>query len=130
MNNSPWQYFSIKELSCRCGCGGWFMNTEFMVNMVRLRRELGFVFPVTSAFRCSTHNQKVSSTGPNGPHTTGHAIDLGLSHEHVYKVLQAAFNHGFTGIGLQQKGPIIGRFIHLDDLKLPQHRPRPHIWTY
>lgn len=35
---------------------------------------------------------------------------------------------GFTGIGIKQHGD--NRFIHLDDLREPDHAPRPTIWTY
>lgn len=128
MTASPWQYFQIEELKCKCGCDKWLMDSAFMAKVVSLRRELGFPFVVTSAYRCPAHNQKVSTTGPNGPHTTGHAIDINVHHAQAIAFLRAALDHGFTGIGLNQKGPVTGRFIHLDDLGPPH--PRPNCWTY
>jgi uncharacterized protein YcbK (DUF882 family) len=103
------------------------MDDEFMPKIVAMRRELGFPFIVTSGYRCPIHNQNVSNTGPNGPHTTGHAIDIHGSHEKALSIVRAAFDHGITGIGIKQHGPVTGRFIHLDDLK---SSPRPHIWSY
>lgn len=127
MAESRWQYFSAEELQCRC-CGAMEMDGEFMRQVVALRRQLGFPFPVTSAYRCPAHNAVVSSTGPSGPHTTGKAIDITVSGRDAMRLLQAALNtHYFTGIGINQRGN--GRFIHLDALKGPEY-PRPTIWTY
>lgn len=131
MTQSRWTYFTLEELQCRCGCGRADMDTDFMAKIVNIRRLLGFPFIVTSAFRCPEHNQRVSTTGPNGPHTTGHAIDLHVSHERAVDLLQMVYVHGgFTGVGVKQHGPIKGRFIHLDDLLPPKHAPRPHVWSY
>lgn len=123
MTASPWQYFTQEELACKC-CGQSLMHPEFMPKIVILRRELGFPFPVTSAYRCAVHNQEVSKTGLNGPHTTGRAIDLGVSYQQAIELLKAAiFSDMFTGIGINQKGS--HRFIHLDDIPGPDR-----LWTY
>lgn len=95
-----------------------------MDKVEKLRLALGFPLTVTSAARCPDHNAKVSGTGRTGPHTTGRAIDLGVSHQQAYMVLSAAILAGFSGIGVNQKGG--GRFIHLDDLK----DGRPTVWSY
>jgi uncharacterized protein YcbK (DUF882 family) len=133
VTQSRWTYFQIEELKCRgqdC-CGGKAdMDPDFMAKIVMLRRLLGFPFIVTSAYRCPEHNQRVSTTGPNGPHTTGRAIDLHVSHEQAFKLISMAPQYGITGIGVKQHGPIKGRFIHLDDLLPPKHAPRPHCWSY
>lgn len=125
--NSPWQYFNMAELQCRgtdCCNHSMHMDTEFMAIIVAMRRELGFWFKVSSAFRCSTHNNNVSSTGFDGPHTTGKSIDLLVSHELAFRLVESAFRHGITGIGVKQSGD--DRFIHLDKLS----SPRPRIWSY
>jgi hypothetical protein len=41
-------------------------------------------------------------------------------------VLSLAFKHGFSGIGVQQKGT--GRFIHVDVCST--ELPRPSVWSY
>jgi len=122
--NSPWQYFTMKELTCQCGCGRMEMDLDFMAIIVAIRRELGFPLPVTSGCRCSEHNNSISTTGFSGPHTTGKAVDIRISHEPAFLLIASALRHGITGIGVRQKGR--KRFIHLDSLE----SPRPRIWSY
>ena len=116
-------HFKREELACKCGCG-MLPKQDFMDRVEALRLAVGFALPVTSAARCPDYNAKVSGTGRTGPHTTGRAIDFGVSHSQAYMVLSAALLAGFTGIGVQQKGG--GRFIHLDDLQVG----RPTVWSY
>lgn len=123
-----YRYFTDDELRCKCGCGQQRMQPDFMRKMDELRAKVGFPLPLTSAYRCSNYNAKVSSTGPNGPHTSGRAVDIAVDRKQAYILLYEAMLMGFTGIGIQQKGN--GRFIHLDDLTEPVHRPRPTIWSY
>lgn len=123
-----YKHFSEAELTCQCGCGQQLMNPSFMFLVEELRERVGFALPVSSAYRCPEHNNNVSKSGYDGPHTTGRAIDLRVSHEKSYQVLRIAMSMGFTGIGVNQKGD--GRFIHLDDLSGAPNRPRPHVWSY
>lgn len=125
---SGWQYFTLEELTCRCGCGRMEMDREFMRKLVALRRAFGVPLPLASAYRCPEHNARVSSTGPDGPHTTGRAVDPRVSGETAYRLVELALARGFTGIGIHQRGPMSSRFIHLDDLGAPH--PRPRIWSY
>jgi len=130
MNKSPWQYFELDELKCKCGnCGsaGMEMDDSFMQKIIILREELGFPFCVSSAYRCPKHNTSVSSTGMAGPHTTGKAMDIVVHGEEAYRLVKKAVLHDFSGIGVSQKG--IRRFIHLDSLEKPDY-PRPNIWSY
>lgn len=120
-----YRYFNEDELKCNC-CGKNGMQDNFMKKVEALRMACGFPFTVTSAYRCSKHNASVSSTGVNGPHTTGRSIDIGVRGEQAMKLVQKAVELGFTGIGVSQKGT--GRFIHLDDLT--EGYPRPNIWSY
>lgn len=131
MSASPWEHFTLEELSCRCGCGQMKMSADFMEKIVKLRKMYGAALPVNSAYRCPAHNAKVSNTGLDGPHTTGHAMDLGIKGKEMLDVLDCARRlGGFTGFGINQKGPHRGRFLHLDDLIEPEETPRPWVWTY
>ena len=121
------EHFPDHELACKCGCG-MLPAKDFMEKIEALRRSLGFPMAVTSAARCPDHNAKVSGTGRTGPHTTGRAIDLAVSHSKAYAVVSSATFMGFSGIGVQQKGG--SRFIHLDDLRNAPGQPRPTIWSY
>lgn len=127
---SPYQYFTMEELTCHCGCGQMLMNHEYMVRLVALRRATGIPMPLHSAYRCPPHNAAVSSTGLAGPHTTGHSTDPGVSGAGALKILKMAHLFDMTGIGIKQKGPYKDRFIHLDDLPKAPGQPRPHIWSY
>jgi zinc D-Ala-D-Ala carboxypeptidase len=120
-------YFTNAEITCRCGCG-MLPKPDFMEKVTRLRMKCAFPFPVTSAARCPEYNEKVSKTGRTGPHTTGRAIDIGVSHEKAFMLMQRALEMGFTGLGVSQKGE--GRFIHLDDLMGEDGNARPRVWSY
>lgn len=127
---SPWKFFTVEELTCHCGCGAMEMDEEFMGLLVALRRMSGVPLPLSSAYRCPKYNSEVSSTGLEGPHTTGQAVDPRISGVNALKVLQMAPLYGMTGIGVKQHGPYSERFIHLDNLFQIAGRPRPHIWSY
>jgi len=125
--DSPYQYFTNAELMCHCNqCDSASkMNHEFMVKLVAIRRETGVPMPLTSAYRCPTHNDNISSTGLTGPHTTGRAVDIPCSGKAAFAIVSSAHRNGMTGIGIKQKGA--GRFIHLDDLS---GATRPWVWSY
>lgn len=127
MGDSGWQYFSIHELTCKCGCGRALMDRDFMAKVVAIRRELGFPFIVASAYRCPEYNARISSTGPDGPHTTGRAMDIRVHGHHAHALVRCALEHGITGIGVHQKGAHESRFIHIDTVA---NGPRPWIWSY
>jgi uncharacterized protein YcbK (DUF882 family) len=101
------------------------MDSAFIDALDILRARVGFPLVVSSGYRCPTHNQRVSSTGPDGPHTTGKAVDIAVDRQRAWHVLREAARMGFTGIGIKQTGG--GRFIHLDML---DGQNRPMLWGY
>ena len=119
-------YFSIKEFTCR-GSNECNMNPDFMDLLVSLRKLYDAPLFVSSGYRSPTYNKTVSTTGENGPHTTGQAVDFIIEGVPAYKLLRIAFQLGFTGIGVSQKGT--SRFVHLDNLLQPGY-PRPRVWSY
>ena len=120
------EYFSADELICP-HCGEVRMNERFMVDLVKLREYLGFPLPVTSGYRCPEYNDRISSTGLDGPHTKGCAVDIAVKGDKARALIGAAIAfHGFEGIGVRQKGQ--SRFIHLD--KYTGLSPRPWVWSY
>jgi uncharacterized protein YcbK (DUF882 family) len=104
------------------------MDDGFMRRIVALRQSLSFPFVVSSAYRCPDYNDKVSTTGRDGPHTTGRAIDIQVLGEQALDLLSCARSHGITGLGVKQHNK--GRFLHLDDLEPGLKRPRPWLWSY
>ena len=119
-------YFTPSELCCT-DSGELEMDSGFMDILLALRKHLDFPFVVTSGYRSPEYNDRISSTGRTGPHTTGKAVDILVSGERAFKVMAAAADFGFTGIGLNQKGEHSHRFIHLDTL---EGELRPWVWTY
>jgi len=130
-------HFSDNELRCKC-CGLATMQPEFMESLERIRVEMNRPLKLSSAFRCAKHNQEVSSTGPNGPHTDhgdgGQAVDVKISGADALRLIEVAKKYSMTGIGVKQSGPAGKRFIHLDNLGSNYTKltggPRPWLWSY
>jgi uncharacterized protein YcbK (DUF882 family) len=117
------KHFKLEEFNCK-HCGKNLMDEEFLHKLDNLRDMLGFPLVVTSGYRCPEYNKQVSTTGEDGPHTTGHAADFAVSHVEAFELVALAIAVGFTGFGIHQRGA--GRFIHLDDLE----ENRPRFWSY
>lgn len=122
-----WRYFSLDEFRCK-HCLQNLIDHVFVTELDDLRHHLGFPLVISSGYRCPDYNAKVSTTGRTGPHTTGRAVDIAVSHTRAYDVLQAAMMMKFTGIGINQKGS--SRFIHIDNLPNAPGQPRPTVWSY
>lgn len=126
------KHFKPAEFACRCGdcrSDGKEMDTEFIAKLDQLRERSGKAMIITSGYRCPAYNKRISSTGFDGPHTTGRAADVLVSGEDAFHLVQQCVLGGWmTGIGINQKGPYEKRFIHLDDL--PPAHGRPRVWTY
>jgi hypothetical protein len=120
--------FTPAEVACKCGCG-LLPSQAFMEKVQRARNRTNFKWPVTSGARCPEYNVIVSDTGDSGPHTKD-AIDIGVSGAQARAVLAAFLAEGFSGIGVNQRGPHNKRFIHGDDLPNEDGQPRPHVWSY
>ncbi len=127
LNWDEYPNFSEAEFACPC-CGRAEMRHKFMMSLQGLRDECGFPIFVTSGYRCPDYNDKISSTGRNGPHTTGWACDIAVSLHRSFNLLRLALMGNFTGIGIKQHGKLSGRFLHVDMLALEALRPR--VWTY
>jgi uncharacterized protein YcbK (DUF882 family) len=105
------------------------MDTNMIGILDDMREQAGFKYPIRSGYRCPEHNERVSSTGLTGPHTTGKAVDIGVRGQEAHEVVRLAFELGFSGIGVSQKGNMHKRFIHIDMLNTPG-RFRPTVWSY
>jgi len=106
------------------------MSQVFLDMLEMLRVMYAKPIIITSGYRCPKHNQQVSGSGFDGPHTIG-AADIAVSGSEAYDLLRAASLVGFSGIGIRQSGPHASRFIHLDNCTIPGTAiPRPRIWSY
>ena len=128
MNWDSIRYFRESEFACKGAacCGGQSpMDLAFVRKLDNLRDLYDAPLRISSGYRCPIHNQRVSSTGASGPHTTGLAVDIAIDRADAHKLLELACKMGFAGYGINQKGNA-GRFLHLDDLT----EGRPTTWTY
>lgn len=119
--------FSKEEFDCKHS-GKNEMKHEFMKKLQNLREFYGKSMRITSGYRDITHPIEARKKGKSGAHTTGMAADIAVERQDAYDLLSLAFQIGFTGIGIQQKGG--GRFIHLDCIESNSSQPRPTIWSY
>ncbi|MFS1526373.1 D-Ala-D-Ala carboxypeptidase family metallohydrolase [Microbulbifer sp. 2304DJ12-6] len=120
-------YFTEKELSCRC-CGNNHFSDDTLRRLIRVRVRFNKPMVINSGYRCRAHCTSIGSTMT---HTTGQAVDVSVSGGRAYELLGIAIEEGFTGIGVKQKGAHKGRFLHLDDLEpIPGECTRPTVWSY
>lgn len=100
------------------------MDADFLDTLDELRNAYKKPLILSSAYRCPEHNQIVSTTGANGPHTTGRAVDIKIDRDNAFNLLGLICERDFSGIGVAQKGN--GRFLHVDNLR----EKRPALWSY
>jgi len=127
MSSAKWdQYSNFSKIEFDCQrTGENNMQHDFMMKLQALRTEFGKPLIITSGFRSVKHSIEAKKNKA-GAHTTGLAVDLGVNRKDAYEVLKLAFELGFTGIGVNQKGN--ARFIHLDISQ--GDFMRPTIWSY
>jgi len=123
-----WNYLNFKpsEFTCK-HCKAEGIAEELMVKLQSLREEANFPFIITSGYRCEDHPAERKKE-TKGIHCHGLAVDILCSHQKAFKLIELAYKHGFTGIGVKQTGS--DRFIHLDISNGSHGKPRPHIWSY
>ena len=119
--------FERWEFECSCGCGQALMRAETLDMVQNIRSLLGEPLHITSGYRCPSYNSSISSTGRNGPHTLGLAVDIGCYGDKAHRVLVEALEQEVPRIGVKQKGPHNKRFVHLDLIK---SSVSPWLWSY
>lgn len=127
INWNDYPNFTKEEFDCK-ETGENNMQPEFMQHLQNLRELYGKPMRITSGFRSVNHSIEKRKKRA-GAHTTGQAVDIAVDRTDAHRLLELAFDYGFTGIGIQQKGG--GRFIHLDTIE-PDTEGfiRPTIWSY
>ena len=84
---------------------------------------------VSSGYRHESYNQVIGGA-KNSPHLYGKAVDVVISGKSAYRLMKLAIQHGFTVIGVSQRGPHEKRFLHIDTMENSDTHPRPWIWSY
>lgn len=83
----------------------------------------GKKWEITSWFRPSWYNLQVASSGANGPHTHGSAVDCWFEgFMKFYDKLDASWDHG---VAISPAGSPTGEFMHVDLIAPPKRR-----WPY
>lgn len=120
------KYPNFKASEFRCShCGSEGIRAELLDRLQAMRTEYGKPMIISSGYRCPQHPVEAPKAVP-GAHALGLAADISTQGAEAHRILGLAFKHGFTGIGVQQKGS--GRFIHVDVAK--NELPRPSVWSY
>ena len=127
-DKDSWKYFTREELKCK-GTDECFMDEEFMKQLHRLREDYGRPMTITSGYRDVSYNTVIGGS-PNSAHILGQAVDVAVSGNLAYDLIRMAMLHGFTGIGVAQRGPHNKRFIHIDNIVNSNTSPRPTVWSY
>jgi zinc D-Ala-D-Ala carboxypeptidase len=118
-----WKNFNLDEFKCKCGCGNVSVHSDLLDLLQTARNNIGAI-TISSAYRCPEHNNKVSSTGEDGPHTTSKAVDIHVSNSQHRKQLIDYFTNKVTGLGIAKT------FIHIDILTSDEVPHRPNCWLY
>lgn len=129
-----YEYFSRHEFACKCGtCDGRAdMDPVYIMYLDKLRRGCGFPFAISSGFRCPNHPVEKRKKTP-GAHSVGEASDILVFGAQAVKLVRNALAMGvFTGVGINQRGPVETRFVHLDTMFNEQLKGvlRPTMWSY
>ena len=134
MSRQITHHFNEDELRCKCGCGQMKFTDIAVQKLEELRITLGAPIQINSGYRCPEHNNKVSSTGFDGPHTITEndniTVDISVIGFDAHNILEAIDYLVFSGVGIKQKGSHTGRFIHLDCILSGGKAPRPWVWSY
>ena len=102
------------------------MTLDFMNRIYALRSEYDKPMIITSGYRSPDHS--IERDKPQrGEHTYGNACDVAVYGENTYNLINLAMKHGFTRIGVKQRGDYSKRFIHLG---LDNNFPHPTVWSY
>lgn len=121
MGNIMLNYFSEKELMCKCGCGKFIFDDDFLNKINHIRHNVGRPLYINSGYRCEKHNKEVGGKETSS-HLKGCAVDIVCKSDELrFKIIKQAINFGVTRIGIGKT------FIHLDDDK---SKNAERIWTY
>ena len=125
---AKWKYFTEDEMRCK-GTGECQMDESFMEALDKLREDYDKPMIISSGYRHQAHNIAIGGSRYSA-HLQGKAVDVVIAGHEAHRLLRLAINHGFTGIGVSQRGKFDKRFLHMDILEDSDNSPRPWIWSY
>jgi uncharacterized protein YcbK (DUF882 family) len=100
-----------------------------MAVLQAIRNKFGKPMIVTSGYRSKNHSKERSKPSP-GEHTYGMAADIHVTGFEALALFKIATDLGIKRVGLNQKGNIQSRYVHLGigDRYFPQFPPG--VWSY
>lgn len=118
------RYFKPSEFAMKGDpASGLLMNMDFVFMLDELRHRCGFPLIINSGYRSKAYNAHIGGS-ENSMHLEGRAADIRIHGERAFILVEKALRVGFRGIGINQKGNLGSRFIHLDN------RANKTIWSY
>tara|TARA_S200000501_G_scaffold127834_1_gene120778 strand:+ start:1199 stop:1609 length:411 start_codon:yes stop_codon:yes gene_type:complete len=127
-DNERWPNFNPDEFKCQ-GSGELKISPVVLDFLQAYRNIKGSGVTVTSGYRSPEHNNSVSSTGLDGPHTTGLSVDISTNSSTQYQLLRFALNYNPQAMGIG----IAKTFTHIDFLTIDagdKYAIRPNVWRY
>lgn len=101
-------YFTEDELKCKCGCGKYNIDDDFLEKLDTAREHSNYIYQITSGCRCKPHNRK-SGGVDTSLHVQGKAADiLANTDRKKFNIIEGLLVAGFTHIGIAKD------FIHVD----------------
>lgn len=112
-------HFSTKEMDCQCNyeaCKEQKISKDLIQRIEKIRLEVNQPLVITSAFRCSKHQEDIRNSGASSvvakkqsQHELGNAVDIRPKDEQgIRTTFLAICEKYFTTIGLSN------RFLHVD----------------
>lgn len=104
-------YFRKEEFICK-ETGRCDMRPDFMDIMLEIRMIFGKPMVVTSGYRDPKHPMERGKSQP-GEHCYGCCADIHVTGADAIDLMLVALSCGIKRVGVNQKGDLKGRFIHL-----------------
>lgn len=120
--------FTEAEFKCR-EFGTCLMQEPFILLLQTIRDKFDKPMIITSGFRSPEHSRERNKP-TRGEHTTGLCADIGIHGLDAMELLGIALELKVSRIGINQKGDLKDRFIHLGIGDKFYTHLIPGIWTY
>jgi uncharacterized protein YcbK (DUF882 family) len=112
--------FKREEFLCQhCQSDG--IKEELVAKIQQLRTKYGKPMRITSGYRCPQHPIEARKAAP-GAHALGLAADIGVEGAEAHRILQLAFEMGFTGVGYNKR-VVAGLFTWISGMVNSPARP-------
>jgi uncharacterized protein YcbK (DUF882 family) len=128
LNWNDYPNFSEKEFECR-HCGQLKIVEKLVQLLQFIRNRYGKPIIITSGYRCAYHPVEKQKSKP-GEHNLGAAVDILCYGENALELIRLAMVNQIKRIGVNQKGNINNRYIHLGIGDWISNDYQAGIWTY